>query len=82
MPKTTRGWGFRISGEGNINSECGVPTFETGLQNQGLFEIINELMENDSIIICPADQGKAFVLEARDMHLIKTKHRIIAKIIH
>ena len=47
MPKTTGGRGFRISGEGNINSECGVPTFETGLQNQGLFEIIKGLMDSE-----------------------------------
>ena len=47
MPKTTGGWGFRISGEGNFNSECGVPTFETGLQNQGQFEIIKELKDSE-----------------------------------
>ena len=36
-------------------------------------------MEDDSIIICPADQGKAVVIEARDMYLIKTQHHIIKK---
>ena len=37
------------------------------------------MIEDDSIIICPADHGKAVVIEARDMYLIKTQHHIIEK---
>jgi len=40
VPKTAGGWGYRLGGEGDINPECGVPTFKAGLQdeNQSQFD--------------------------------------------
>ena len=40
-------------------------------------EIIKELKEDDSIIICPADKGKAVVIEDKDVYLMKTHDQII-----
>ena len=39
-------------------------------------KIINELKEDDSIIICPADKGKAVVVEDRETYLMKTQDQI------
>ena len=39
-------------------------------------EIIKELKEDESIIICPADKGKAVVVEDREVYLMKTQHQI------
>ena len=33
-------------------------------------------MEDDSIIICPADKGKAVVVEDRETYLTKTRDQI------
>ena len=40
-------------------------------------EIIKELKEDNSIIICPADKGKAVVIEDKDVYLMKTHDQII-----
>ena len=39
-------------------------------------EIIRELKEDESIIICPADKGKAVVVEDREVYLMKTQDQI------
>ena len=39
-------------------------------------EIIRELTEDESIIICPADKGKAVVVEDREVYLLKTQDQI------
>ena len=44
-------------------------------------EIIKELKEDDSIIICPADKGKAVVIEDRELYLIKNQDQISVGII-
>ena len=35
-------------------------------------KVLRELKEDDSIIICPADKGKAVVVEDRDTYMAKT----------
>ena len=40
-------------------------------------EIIKELKEDNSIIICPADKGKAVVIEDKDVYFMKTHDQII-----
>ena len=39
-------------------------------------KVLRELMEDDSIIICPADKGKAVVVEDRETYLTKTRDQI------
>ena len=39
-------------------------------------QILKELKEDDSIIICPADKGKAVVVEDRETYLAKTQDQI------
>ena len=39
-------------------------------------EIIKELNEDGSIIICPADKEKAFVIEDREVYLMNTQGQI------
>ena len=39
-------------------------------------EIIKELKEDESIIICPVDKGKAVVIEDREVCLMKTQDQI------
>ena len=42
--------------------------FDTGAKKE-----IQELKENESIIICPADKGKVVVIENQDKYLTKTQ---------
>ena len=39
-------------------------------------KVLQELKQDDSIIICPADKGKAVVVEDRDTYLAKTEDQI------
>ena len=39
-------------------------------------KIIKELKEDELIVICPADKGKAVVIEDREVYLMKTQHQI------
>ena len=39
-------------------------------------KVLRELKEDDSIIICPADKGKAVVIEDRDTYMAKTIDQI------
>ena len=39
-------------------------------------EIIKELKEDESDIICPADKGKAVAVEDREVYLMKTQDQI------
>ena len=39
-------------------------------------KILQELKEDESIIICPADKGKAVVVEDREMYMAKTVDQI------
>ena len=40
-------------------------------------KVLNELKADDTIIICPADKGKAVVVEDRDVYMVKTKDQIL-----
>ena len=39
-------------------------------------KILKELKKDDSVIICPADKGKAVVVEDTDSYLAKTQDQI------
>jgi len=39
-------------------------------------KVLRELMDDDSIIICPADKGKAVVLEDKETYLMKTNDQL------
>ena len=39
-------------------------------------KVLRELKDDDTIIICPADKGKAVVVEDRDVYMAKTQHQI------
>jgi len=39
-------------------------------------KVLRELMDGDSIIICPADKGKAVVVEDKETYLKKTRDQI------
>ena len=39
-------------------------------------KVLRELMDDDSIIICPADKGKAVVVEDKLAYLMKTKDQL------
>ena len=39
-------------------------------------KVLRELKDDDTIIICPADKGKAVVVEDRDVYMAKTQDQI------
>ena len=44
-------------------------------------KVLKEIISNPSIVICPADKGKAIVIEDRDTYLKKCKSKLMREII-